>query len=210
MVEMGFPRDQVMLAMRAAFNNPDRAVEYLMTGIPESARQAAPAAPITPATPATAATASAPATTPGRHVNLFQQAQQEAQQTQQAATPAPLNADLEALRTNPQFQQLRQIVRNQPELLQPMLQQIAQSNPQLIPLINNNQEQFLQMLQEGMEEEDMPGQSVISITPEEDEAVKRLTALGFNRNMAIEAYLACDKNEELAANYLFSMQDDDF
>lgn len=41
-------------------------------------------------------------------------------------------ADLEFLRNSPQFQNLRQMVQAQPQLLPAMLQQIGQTNPQLL------------------------------------------------------------------------------
>ena len=36
LVSMGFPDADARVALRAAFGNADRAVEYLMTGIPDS------------------------------------------------------------------------------------------------------------------------------------------------------------------------------
>ena len=41
-------------------------------------------------------------------------------------------ADLEFLRNSPQFQNLRQMVQAQPHLLPTLLQQIGQTNPQLL------------------------------------------------------------------------------
>jgi UV excision repair protein RAD23 len=121
--------------------------------------------------------------------------------------------DLNALRNQPHFRDLRQFVRQNPSLLQPLLQQIGTQNPGLLELINSNQATFMRLLQEPDEGDEsnpnIPPPQYVSVTQEDKEAIDRLEALGFERAHAIEAYLACDRNEEMAANYLFDHMNDE-
>ncbi|KAJ3514556.1 hypothetical protein NM208_g15054 [Fusarium decemcellulare] len=119
--------------------------------------------------------------------------------------------NLDFLRHNAQFQQLRQVVQQQPQMLEPILQQLGAGNPQLAELIASNPDQFLQLLGEDADDDVPlpPGAQAISVTEEERDAIERLCRLGFDRDQAIQAYFACDKNEELAANFLFDQPEDD-
>ncbi|KDN69953.1 putative UV excision repair protein Rad23 [Colletotrichum sublineola] len=235
MEAMGFERAQIDAAMRAAFYNPDRAVEYLLNGIPDNVqeeqqqqRQTAAAQPTQPAAGAPAA-----GTDDDGNVNLFDLAAQArggggggggggrgapaGGNTQAAAAAAAAAAaqggfgNLDFLRNNAQFQQLRQVVQQQPQMLEPILQQLGAGNPQLAQLIANNPDQFLQLLGEEVDDDVPlpPGAQAIQVTEEERDAIERLCRLGFDRDAAIQAYFACDKNEELAANFLFDQPDDD-
>ncbi|KAE8742143.1 hypothetical protein FOCC_FOCC012350 [Frankliniella occidentalis] len=228
-VDMGYDRDQVEQALRASFNNPDRAVEYLINGIPAQALDAVPQdagqddADPDPAPP------SSPA---GRkkflsHIMAF------------SFEFCPADEPLAFLRSQPQFQQMRQIIQSNPQLLNTVLQQIGQTNPALLQLISQNQEAFVNMLNEpagsapaapsdgsgsanepavpaagrggggrgGNAFEDAPG--VIQISAQDREAIERLKALGFPEHLVIQAYFACEKNENLAANFLLSQNMDD-
>jgi len=221
-MEMGFEREQVVRALRAAFNNPDRAVDYLMSGIPEE--EAPPVAAPRPTgampavgTPAVAAAAGAAAAAAGPNtqpLNMFAPQATGGAGGGAAAQDGPLSF----LRNNQQFQALLSMVQAQPQILQPMLQELGKANPQLLELINSNQDEFLRLINEpppegmegminqmmgGMGEEQGEGEQMqIQITPEERESIDRLVSMGFDRGLAIEAFFACDKNEALAANYL--------
>jgi UV excision repair protein RAD23 len=105
------------------------------------------------------------------YVNLFAPPQT---QTNNPPPPPQNSTSLEFLRTNPQFIQLRQMVQNQPNLLQPLLQEISQNNPELIQLIQQNQDQFFQMLNEGDDGNPVGGENVIRITEEDNQAIERV------------------------------------
>ncbi|CAI8047079.1 UV excision repair protein RAD23 homolog B, partial [Geodia barretti] len=201
---MGYERAEVVRALRASFNNPDRAAEYLLTGIPENLVE-------DPAPPE-------PQQQPQQQPQQPQQppvqvpAEQPAQQQQPGAVVQPpavnpppsgggepqavaqgtgVPRQLEFLQTQPQFQNLRQVLQRNPEMLQPLLQTIGQSNPQLLQLISQNQQEFIRMINEpvpagqGGQQGAVGGQQLgaqgqgtpyttIQVTAEEKEAIERV------------------------------------
>jgi len=205
-MDMGYDKSQVEAALRASFNNPDRAVEYLLTGIPAGLTAAAAPPTAGESTPAAVSQVTSPAAgggTPG-------------------AAPGTGDNPLAFLRDHEMFQQIRSVIQQNPNMLSTMLQQIGQSNPQLLQIISQNQEAFIRMINEsegdegGLEGEegggiDQPGVmqiSPIQVSPQDKEAIERLKALGFPEHLVVQAYFACEKNENLAANFLLSQNDD--
>ncbi|XP_034670595.1 UV excision repair protein RAD23 homolog B [Drosophila subobscura] len=246
MVEMGYPRDQVERAMGASFNNPERAVEYLINGIPAEEESLFNAGNDTnnqiPRAPGTQ-----PVTEPAEDL------------------PAQSTDPFEFLRSQPQFLQMRSLIYQNPHLLHAVLQQIGQTNPALLQLISENQDAFLNMLNQPIEGESASGDNSQRSTPpriqsfatrteslpssateegavasqrssaggnaldvadrevteqsagiatirlnaQDQGAIERLKALGFPEALVLQAYFACEKDEELAANFLLSSSFDD-
>lgn len=102
--------------------------------------------------------------------------------------------NLDFLRNNPQFQQLRQIVQTQPRMLEPILQQVGAGNPQLAQLIGQNPDQFLQLLSEDADEDAPlpPGAQAVSVTEEEREAIERVGFLILWKCYSIDEYSFAD------------------
>jgi len=186
LMNLGYPREQVMRALNRSFHNADRAAEYLLSGnIPEDID------------------AGDVDDVPATGVAL------------PAAGGGGGAADLSFLRDLPQFQMMRQQLQSNPESLPALLQQIGASNPQLLQLISQNQEAFISILNErGDAGADAPaggdqgaagGQPFqIQVTASEKEAIDRIVGMGFSEADVIQAFFACDKNEQLAIDFLLS------
>lgn len=199
-VAMGYPRDDVVAALRAAFNSPERAVEYLTTGIPAEL-----------ATP-----------TPAAGGGNTGQVDTGVHATEPAAGGESTGENaFEFLRNQPQFQLMCDVLHQNPGHLPILMRELQDSNPQLLAQISRNQTAFIDLINEtvsnrsgqGTGEIAAPAQGAggttapmtqyIQVSAEDKAAVDRLKALGFSEAEALQVYLACDKNESIAANILF-------
>ncbi|XP_052724551.1 ubiquitin receptor RAD23b isoform X2 [Vigna angularis] len=136
-------RDTVSRALRAAYNNPERAIDYLYSGIPEPAEVAVPV----PNYPGSQTTETAgipsgavPVGPNSSPLNMFPQ-------ETISSTGAGLGS-LDFLRNNPQFQALRSMVQSNPQILQPVLQELGKQNPGLLRMIQEHHGEFLQLINE--------------------------------------------------------------
>lgn len=123
-------------------------------------------------------------------------------------SPAQISALLQSLPPD-QRAAFAQSVGMTPDQLQMFMQMISSLPP----------EQLQQMLPSfggagGATAGAPPGANIIRLTEEEMQAVNRLMQLGFTQQQAVQAYLACDKDETVAANFLFEnggmFEDDEF
>ena len=181
LVDMGYEKEKVERAIKAANGSIDLAVEYLHEE--QIPNQTEP-------------------NTGNANSNI----------------PSSSNSNLpEELKKNASI--IKCLCMNNPEKLPSILTNLKEHSPQLFELIKQHEEDFKNLLVSPLSEEDIrnfqsiqqelrrpPGQTSIRLTKEESDAVKRLQELGFSQADAVQAYFACDKNEEMAANFLFEQK----
>lgn len=230
--DMGYPTEQVELALRASYNNPERAVEYLIGGIPQvetqeqmgSARTRPPRQNRVGQAPALAES--------GASESMDSRSSDE----RRADDGVLFNNPLDAIRDQPQLRQMRQLIAQNPHLLNSTIEALATTNPELYNIVSQNPAIFIEALDEQVDEHmsrpgsEMPrlphqqqhqqqgaagrrdGQGggrvedvIVGATQQDKEAIERLKSLGFPEYLVVQAYMACNKDEQLAANLLLQM-----
>ena len=203
LVEMGYEKSQVIAAIKAARGHVEVAVEFLTNGIPEG-------------------------------INDNDNDQLMEGEGEGEGEGEEGDEDIDPLKKTAIIAKV--ICQNDPVKLQNFLANINQNDPDLMALITEHQDEFREYLEQpltqndyrifknfqqelGLGGEEQPhhhgpgGHGIqLDLSPQDREAIKRLKELGnFNEAEVIQAYIACEKNEEMAANYLFEqkMRDDD-
>jgi UV excision repair protein RAD23 len=212
LTEMGFDRALAEQALRASFYHVERAAEYLLSGNIPTLHE----------TPAQG----------GGGGGGQQQSQTPSGPGSQEGPTATRRTggvdELADLSANPQFQALRQLIQQNPEQLQTLMQTLQATQPELFQMIEQRPQEFLELLNQVDEGDDGddddqlqggpggvaggpgahgPGTVTITLSQQDQQAINRLQDMGFERNRVIEAFLACDRNEEMAANYLLNSFD---
>uniref|UniRef100_A0A1Q3FYA0 UV excision repair protein RAD23 n=2 Tax=Culex tarsalis TaxID=7177 RepID=A0A1Q3FYA0_CULTA len=196
--EMGYSEEEARIALEICDNNPDRAVEYLLSEI---------------------ATSSMPSAVGGG-------AGGGGGASSGGLLAGSQESRLAFLREHPTFLEMKRLLQEDPSLLPQLLQKIQSSNPDLMRIISENQVEFLALINEGADGAGGPdgGRSgggvprelettaaamVDSLTQSDMDAIDRLKALGYPEHLVIQAYIACERNEYQAAEFLVSQTLDD-
>ncbi|SOV79706.1 DNA repair protein RAD23, putative [Plasmodium reichenowi] len=234
---MGFEKEQVKKAMILAYNNPNRAIDYLTNGFPNENINVNVNENI------------------NNGSNFSNLLNSENNPLLEENSSHPLSSNEETFRNSTFFNAIRDMALSNPQRLPELLQMIGRTDPSFLEYIRQNQTEFLAALQnygnnindheehsddntnnhfddnlDNADDENAiqndsflqdVGQQVLSdpnneninipITPlneNEMESIKKLESLGFPKHVALEAFIACDKNEEMAANYLFENMND--
>ncbi|KAK6911140.1 Ubiquitin-associated domain [Dillenia turbinata] len=141
-------KETVARALRAANNNPERAVDYLYSGYSRISTNCCSSKLFPPANQAT--NVASAATVSGRPnsspLNMFPQ-----------ETPSGAGSEigsLDFLRNNQQFSAfLDRWCKANPQILQPMLQELGKQNPQFLRLIQDHHAEFLQLINEPLDKD---------------------------------------------------------
>lgn len=132
---------------------------------------------------------------------------------------------LASLMSQPHFRQMQDLIQQSPHLLSSTIESLAASDPEMYNFISENPDIFVSALnhtplagaqssdssaaahqrQGGASQQPVVDQLLGNVTEHDKQAIERLKELGFSEYLAVQAYMACDKDEQLAANLLFQM-----